>query len=65
MARQGAARGTLAASMIPDYSFVVPVYNECESLEELHRRLDAVMDQLDGPAEVVLVDDGAPTAASS
>jgi glycosyltransferase involved in cell wall biosynthesis len=44
--------------VIPDYSFVIPVLNERETLPELHRRLDAVMAQLDGPAEVVLVDDG-------
>jgi dolichol-phosphate mannosyltransferase len=43
--------------MSPDYSFVVPVYNERETLEELHRRVTLVMDQLDGPAELVLVDD--------
>ena len=42
----------------PDYSFVVPVRNERETLHELHRRLAAVMERLDGPAEVVLVDDG-------
>jgi len=44
--------------VVPDYSFVIPVLNERETLPELHRRLDAVMAQLDGPAEVVLVDDG-------
>lgn len=44
--------------MIPEYSFVIPVLNEQDTLPELHRRLDAVMAQLDGPAEVVLVDDG-------
>ena len=41
----------------PVYSFVVPVYNEEETLEELYRRLSAVAQQLDGPAEVVFVDD--------
>lgn len=44
--------------MNPEYSFVVPVYDERESLEELHRRLVPVLDALDGPAEVLLVDDG-------
>src|SRR5260370_14496205 len=39
-------------------SIVVPVYNEEESIAELVRRLRAIMDQLDGPAEAVLVDDG-------
>jgi polyisoprenyl-phosphate glycosyltransferase len=42
----------------PEYSFVVPVCNERETLEELFRRLVPVMDSLDGAAEVVLVDDG-------
>jgi len=41
-----------------EYSFVIPVLDEEEILPELHRRLDAVMAELDGPAEVVLVDDG-------
>jgi polyisoprenyl-phosphate glycosyltransferase len=45
-------------SVPPEYSFVIPVCNERESLDELHRRLSAVLDQLDRPAEVILVDDG-------
>jgi dolichol-phosphate mannosyltransferase len=40
------------------YSIVVPVYNEEESFADLVKRLSEVMDLLDGPAEVVLVDDG-------
>jgi len=40
------------------YSIVVPVFNEEESFDELTKRLSQVMDQLDGPAEAVLVDDG-------
>jgi glycosyltransferase involved in cell wall biosynthesis len=39
------------------YSFVIPVYNEEETLPELHARLSAVLDGLDGEAEVLLVDD--------
>jgi glycosyltransferase involved in cell wall biosynthesis len=42
----------------PEYSFVIPVCNERETLEELHSRLVPVLEQLDGPAEVLLVDDG-------
>ena len=49
--------GTLAA-VLPEYSFVVPVFNERETLDELYRRLVPVLDALDGPAEAVLVDDG-------
>ncbi|NJL56956.1 glycosyltransferase family 2 protein [bacterium] len=44
--------------MPPKYSFVVPVYNEEETLLELHRRVSAVMDRLDGVVELVLVNDG-------
>jgi polyisoprenyl-phosphate glycosyltransferase len=40
------------------YSFVVPVYNERDVLDELGRRLSAVLDALDGDGEVILVDDG-------
>jgi dolichol-phosphate mannosyltransferase len=40
------------------YTFVIPVLDERETLGELRRRLTGVMDQLDGPAEVILVDDG-------
>jgi polyisoprenyl-phosphate glycosyltransferase len=40
------------------YSVVIPVYNEQESLPALIDRLRAVMDRLDGPTEVLLVDDG-------
>ena len=42
----------------PTYSFVIPVYNEEEVLPELARRLQAVLDALDGESEVILVDDG-------
>src|SRR5918911_3626225 len=41
----------------PRYSFVVPVYNEEETVPELGSRLAAVLVGLDGPAEVLLVDD--------
>jgi dolichol-phosphate mannosyltransferase len=44
--------------LTPEYSFVIPVLNERESLEELFERLRPVMDALDGPCEVVFVDDG-------
>jgi polyisoprenyl-phosphate glycosyltransferase len=41
-----------------DYSFVIPILNERETIGELYSRLEPVMDALDGPSEVVLVDDG-------
>jgi len=40
------------------YSIVIPIFNEEESFGALVARLRGVMAQLDGPAEVVLVDDG-------
>jgi len=43
---------------VPTYSLVVPAYNEEGVIEELAARLGDVMDQLDGDAEAILVDDG-------
>lgn len=40
------------------YSIVIPLYNEEETLPELLKRVSELIDLLDGPAEVVLVDDG-------
>jgi polyisoprenyl-phosphate glycosyltransferase len=45
------------------YSIVIPIYNEEESFPALVSRLREVMEQLDGPAEVVLVDDGSRDAS--
>src|SRR5689334_15798033 len=42
----------------PRYSIVAPVYNEEETLPEFYRRMRAVIDALDGPTELVLVNDG-------
>lgn len=42
----------------PEYSLVVPVYNEEETLPELLRRLAALLEKMDGECEVILVDDG-------
>ena len=40
------------------YSFLVPLYNEEETLPELLRRLSSIANQLDAPTEIVLVNDG-------
>lgn len=40
------------------YSIVIPLYNEEEILPILFERLRQTMAELDGPAEVVMVDDG-------
>lgn len=42
----------------PTYSIVVPIFNEEESIPELFRRMMAVLDSLDGPSELILVNDG-------
>lgn len=40
------------------YSIVVPVFNEAAVLPILLRRIGRLMEQLDGPAETIFVDDG-------
>ncbi len=40
------------------YSFVIPIYNESETLFELFERMLPILEKLDGPSEVILVDDG-------
>lgn len=42
----------------PIYSLVVPIYNEEENIEEMYRRLNNVMAQLQGEVELILIDDG-------
>ncbi|MDP9068260.1 MAG: glycosyltransferase [Actinomycetota bacterium] len=47
----------MRSDVILDYSLVIPIYNEEESLPELLNRLRSVMDELDASSEVILVDD--------
>lgn len=42
----------------PVYSLVIPIYNEEAVLPILLHRLDQLLDRLDGPGEVIIVDDG-------
>ncbi len=42
----------------PFHSIVVPIYFEEEVLPELYKRMSAVMDKIDGDAELILVNDG-------
>ena len=44
--------------MPPTYSFVIPIYNEEATIPEMYRRVSSVMDQMDGPVELILIDDG-------
>ena len=46
------------------YSFVIPVFNEEAALPLLLRRLDLLMDGLDGPAEAIFVDDASIDCSS-
>jgi dolichol-phosphate mannosyltransferase len=46
------------AQALPRYSLIIPVLNEAAVLPALLARLDNLMVALDGPAEVVFVDDG-------
>ncbi len=44
--------------MKPKFTIIAPVYNEEPVLPELHRRIAEVMDPLNEPWELILVDDG-------
>ncbi|MGD8553611.1 MAG: glycosyltransferase, partial [Anaerolineales bacterium] len=52
----------MAADVV--FSVAVPVYNEIGSLPELHRRVSEVMNGIDEPWELVLVDDGSTDGSS-
>jgi len=42
----------------PKFSIIAPIYNERESLPELHRRISEIMNSTGEPWELVLIDDG-------
>src|ERR1043166_6018363 len=44
--------------MKPALSFIIPVYNEEETLEETYRRVARILDGLNTAGEIILVDDG-------
>jgi polyisoprenyl-phosphate glycosyltransferase len=44
--------------MTPRHSFVLPVYNEEQTLQELYARLCRVLGKLDGSSEIIFIDDG-------
>jgi glycosyltransferase involved in cell wall biosynthesis len=46
------------------YSIVIPIFNEEAVLPILLRRIDALMDALDAPAEAIFVDDGSTDCSS-
>ena len=44
--------------MKPEFSVVVPAYNEEEVIEESYKRLTSVMEELGEPYELIFIDDG-------
>ncbi len=46
-------------------SIIVPIYNEVENIPLLVERIAAVMDQLEGSCELILVDDGSQDSSSA
>src|SRR5215472_10181067 len=50
--------------MTPTYSLIVPTYNEEAVVPILIHRLDALLQRLDAPAEVIFVDDGSQDATA-
>jgi polyisoprenyl-phosphate glycosyltransferase len=43
---------------MPKYSLVIPIYNEESTIPVLYQRVSAVMNRLDGSAELILINDG-------
>ncbi len=50
-------KNTDKSGSVPEFSVVIPIYNEEETIPELCRRLTAVLEKL-GTYEIILVDDG-------
>lgn len=48
-----------------NFSIVVPIYNEEDSIQELHRALAAALDPVDTDYEIILVDDGSTDGSFS
>ncbi|MEQ8753912.1 MAG: glycosyltransferase family 2 protein [Coleofasciculus sp. G1-WW12-02] len=44
--------------MPPQYSWIIPIYNEEETLREMYRRISDVADRMDGLVEFILINDG-------
>ena len=54
----------MSDSANPRYSLVIPVFNEEAVLPLLMYRLEALLDELDAPAEVIFIDDGSTDSSS-
>src|SRR6185295_8864956 len=49
---------------IPKISFIIPLYNEAQVFSDLVKRLNAFINTLDIPSEVILIDDGSADETS-
>ena len=56
-------RDTAAATVPPEISVVIPVFNEAATLEDLYRRLEKTLEAFGRPWEVIFVDDGSTDAS--
>jgi polyisoprenyl-phosphate glycosyltransferase len=54
----------MSRSARPVYSFVLPIFNEEAVMPILLHRMEKLMEKLDGPAEVIFVDDGSTDTCS-
>jgi len=43
---------------MPQYSLIIPIYNEEETIPEMYRRVSSIMNGLDGSSELILINDG-------
>lgn len=50
--------------MKPVYSIVIPVFNEVEVLDTLYSRMTTMLEKLNEPWEIILVDDGSSDGSS-
>ena len=46
----------------PEISVVIPVYNEADNVDDLHRELTAALEPMERPYEILVVDDGSTDA---
>src|SRR6202049_2141469 len=63
-ARRGDAAMPIQSDGGVRHNLVIPIFNEEAVLPILLRRIDALMEGLDGPAETILVDDGSSDCSS-
>lgn len=53
---------TTVATDRPDFSLVVPCFNEADGIDEFHRRATVVIDRIGGRWEIVYINDGSRDA---